>query len=148
MAGQHWGRVENSRFNCCFICVDASTSVLDRHVEQRVDSMINSGLLHEVYEIYKVNADYTRGLRQAIGVREFEDFLKEYFSMVRNDVMRENKDDKTLKEQMLAVLNYYSNNELRMLLEGAIDKVKMNTRRLVRCQVSMLSLSFIYLCFL
>ncbi|KAJ0083474.1 hypothetical protein Patl1_30478 [Pistacia atlantica] len=144
-AAKNWGRVDNSRFNCCFICVDAATPVLDRYVEQRVDCMIDAGLLDEVYDIYNVNVDYTRGLRQAIGVQEFEDFLRIHLSTRRNNGTTESTDaflnpvstktdDETLKEHMRAILKSSGNNQLRILLEGAIDKVKLNTRRLVRCQ--------------
>ncbi|KAL5832651.1 hypothetical protein ACOSQ3_016325 [Xanthoceras sorbifolium] len=140
-AAENWGRVDNFRFNCCFICTDAATPVLDQYVEQRVDCMIDDGLLHEVYDIYNVNADYTRGLRQAIGIREFEDFLKVYLSTGRNgkttasyNLASTGKDDKILKEYMREILNSSGDNQLKVLLEGAIDKVKLNTRRLVRCQ--------------
>lgn len=145
VAGQNWGQVDNVRFNCCFICVDAANPVLDRYVEQRVDCMIDSGLLDEVYHIYNVNADYTRGLRQAIGVREFEDFLSVYLSADRNNKTSEssnatlnskNKDDKTLKDSMRSILKSSADDQLKVLLEEAIDGVKLNTRRLVRCQVS------------
>ncbi|KAI7980753.1 tRNA dimethylallyltransferase 2 [Camellia lanceoleosa] len=68
-AMENWGRADNFRYHCCFICVDASLPVLDKYVEQRVDRMVDAGLLNEVYDIYNLNADYTRGLRQAIGRR-------------------------------------------------------------------------------
>ncbi|KAH9699946.1 tRNA dimethylallyltransferase 2 [Citrus sinensis] len=140
---QNWGRVDNFRFNCCFICVDAANPVLDRYVEQRVDCMIDAGLLDEVYDIYNANADYTRGLRQAIGVREFEDFLSVYHSVDRDNktsgptnatLNSRNKDDKTLKDCMRAILKSSADDQLKVLLEEAIDRVKLNTRRLVRCQ--------------
>ncbi|VFQ82794.1 unnamed protein product [Cuscuta campestris] len=76
--GQNWGHVDNSRFNIYFICVDASLSALDLFVDKRVDHMIESGLLEEVFDIYQTDADYTKGFRQAIGVREFNDFLTQY----------------------------------------------------------------------
>lgn len=153
--GQNWGRVDKSRFNCCFICVDAATPVLDRYVEQRVDCMIDAGLLDEVYDIYNVNGDYTRGLRQAIGVREFEEFLKMYLSTIRNNGTSESIDaflnpvstnthDETLKEHMRAILKSSGNNQLKILLEGAIDKVKLNTRRLIRIQVSIYSCLMVF----
>lgn len=148
MAGQNWGCLDKFRFNCCFICTDAATPVLDQYVGERVDCMIDAGLLHEVYDIYRVNADYTRGLRQAIGVREFEDFLKVYQSTSRNCKMTESadascnpistdNDHETLKEHMGEILNSSSDSQLKLLLQDAIDKVKLNTRRLVRRQVSL-----------
>lgn len=149
VAGQNWGQVDNFRFNCCFICVDAANPVLDRYVEQRVDCMIDAGLLDEVYDIYNANADYTRGLRQAIGVREFEDFLSVYHSVDRDNktsgptnatLNSRNKDDKTLKDCMRAILKSSADDQLKVLLEEAIDRVKLNTRRLVRCQVSIYNL--------
>ncbi|XWS73949.1 hypothetical protein CRYUN_Cryun02cG0173400 [Craigia yunnanensis] len=144
-AAENWGRVDNSRYSCCFICVDAAMPVLDQYVEHRVDCMIAAGLLDEVYDIYNTNANYTLGLRQAIGVREFENFLGVYFSDSRDDETSDSSggtplklstrmDDKLLKENIRGILNSSSDNLQKILLEEAIDKVKANTRRLVRCQ--------------
>ena len=132
MAGQNWGRVDNFRYKCCFICVDASLPVLDQYVGQRVDSMIDAGLLDEVYDVYNLNSDYTRGLRQAIGVREFEDFLKVFLTEPHD------KENGLLKGNVREILKSSNNNQLQILLEDAIERVKANTRRLVRRQVSLL----------
>lgn len=148
MAGQNWGRVDNSRYNCCFICVDAAMPVLDPYVELRVDCMIDAGLLDEVYDIYNPNANYTLGLQQAIGVREFENFLGAYFSDSRDDETSDSSggtplmlstrlDDKLLKENIRGILNSSSDSQQKVQLEEAIDQVKANTRRLVRRQVSL-----------
>lgn len=144
-AMENWGQADNFRYHCCFICVDASLPVLDKYVEQRVDRMVDAGLLNEVYDIYNLNADYTRGLRQAIGVREFEDFLKAYLFQGQNDnenhlvdashfQMSAKKGDQMLKENMMTILNSSNEKERNLLLEDAIDKIKSNTRRLVRRQ--------------
>lgn len=146
MAGQNWGRVDNFRYDCCFICVDASVPVLDQYVERRVDEMINAGLLNEVCDIYTQNSDYTRGLRQAIGVREFEEFLKAYVCEGRKNehysadgsevcALVDNADEKMLKENIREILHLYGDSQYKLLLTQAIDKVKANTRRLVRRQV-------------
>ncbi|ERM98158.1 hypothetical protein AMTRI_Chr01g103870 [Amborella trichopoda] len=126
---EKWGRSDNFRFDCCFLWVDASLCVLDTFVEQRVESMINDGLLNEVCEIYQPNADYTRGLRQAIGVREFEEFFRSYHPtqqscMETNDIPN---------PDIRALINSVESND-KVLLCGAIDKMKANTRRLVRRQ--------------
>ncbi|KAL2899510.1 tRNA dimethylallyltransferase 2 [Bienertia sinuspersici] len=93
LARQKWGRLcGNSRYNCCFVCVDASLPVLDQFVDKRVDRMIEAGLLDEVYNIYNLNADYTRGLRQAIGVREFEDFLSAQMDYFQESASPKNAD--------------------------------------------------------
>ncbi|CAN1171485.1 tRNA dimethylallyltransferase 2 [Linum perenne] len=135
-SGQNWGRVDTCRFDCCFICVDASVSVLDHYVNQRVDCMIDAGLLDEVYEIYNTEADYTRGLRQAIGVREFEDFLRVYLSepldtKVINTVDQSSSIKNTGKDKLMEILQSPDDNSLKVLLTEAIAKVKMNTRRLL-----------------
>ncbi|KAI8573495.1 hypothetical protein RHMOL_Rhmol01G0282100 [Rhododendron molle] len=143
--GQNWGRADNFRYNCCFICVDASLAVLDEFVEWRVDCMVDAGLLGEVYDIYCLDADYTRGLRQAIGVREFEDFLRVYLSDSQSGKenalpeashlqMPTNKHDKILKDKLATILNSTNEMQLKLLVKEAIDKVKVNTRRLVRRQ--------------
>lgn len=118
VAGQNWGQADNLRYDCCFICVDASLSALDQYVNRRVDLMVSTGLLEEVCDIYKPNADYTRGLRQAIGVREFEDFLRD-----------------SNPEDVRQIMDSYGENPTKIMLEEAIEKVKLNTRKLVRRQV-------------
>ncbi|XVF05225.1 hypothetical protein REPUB_Repub05bG0153600 [Reevesia pubescens] len=144
-AAENWGRVDNSRYSCCFICVDAAMPVLDQYVEHRVDCMIDAGLLDEVYDIYNPNANYTLGLRQAIGVREFENFLGVDFSDRRDDEISDSSDgtplklskrmdDNLLKENIRGIPNPSGDNPQKILLEEAIDKVKANTRRLVRRQ--------------
>ncbi|CAH8306383.1 unnamed protein product [Eruca vesicaria subsp. sativa] len=110
--------------------MDAETTVLDNYVGERVDTMVDAGLLDEVYDIYKPGADYTRGLRQSIGVREFEDFLKTYLP----DRMEESNDDKAMKDDLRKILGFPKDDKLRIMLEEAIDRVKLNTRRLLRRQ--------------
>ncbi|RVW54386.1 tRNA dimethylallyltransferase 2 [Vitis vinifera] len=117
--GQNWGRVDNFKYRCCFICVDAALPILDGYVGQRVDSMIDAGLLDEVYDIYSLNADYTRGLRQAIGVREFEDFLKVLLSEGGHD-----KENGLLKGNVREILKSSNNDQHNILLQEAIERVK------------------------
>ncbi|KAF3578434.1 hypothetical protein DY000_02034557 [Brassica cretica] len=129
-AAENWGCIDaSSRFDYCLICMDAETTVLDNYVGQRVDSMVDAGLLDEVYDIYKPGADYTRGLRQSIGVREFEDFLKTYLPDTSSS-----DNDKALKENLRKILDSPKDDKLRVMLEEAIDCVKLNTRRLLRRQ--------------
>ena len=131
-AGQNWGCIDaSSRFDYCLICMDAETTVLDEYVGQRVDAMVDAGLLDEVYDIYKPGADYTRGLRQSIGVREFEDFLKTYLPDTNSSA-----NDKALKENLRKILDSPKDDKLMVMLEEAINCVKLNTRRLLRRQVS------------
>lgn len=129
MAGQNWGQADNLRYDCCFICVDASLPALDLYVNQRVDVMVSTGLLKEVCDIYKSNADYTRGLRQAIGVREFEDFLSYWNSHFPSY-------PELLEENIRHVMNSSGEEQLMLKFREADEKVKLNTRRLVRRQVS------------
>ncbi|CAH2060432.1 unnamed protein product [Thlaspi arvense] len=131
---ENWGCIDTSRFDYCLICMDAETSVLDKYVGQRVDSMVVSGLLDEVYDIYKPGADYTRGIRQSIGVREFEDFLRMYLSDGSVLWMEESKDDKVMKENLSKIMEFPRDDKLRIMLEKAIDNVKLNTRKLLRRQ--------------
>ncbi|KAK9153761.1 hypothetical protein Sjap_001241 [Stephania japonica] len=145
-AAEKWGRTDDFRYDCCFICVDASLPVLDQFVEDRVDCMINAGLLYEVSDVYCQNADYTRGLRQAIGVREFEDFLR--FSSnptassypfsdnaCKSDAcFRMPESTQSLSKENLKVILDHSDDQCKILLNDAIEKLKINTKRLVRRQ--------------
>ncbi|KAK8596152.1 hypothetical protein V6N13_000802 [Hibiscus sabdariffa] len=84
-------------------------------------------------------------LRQAIGVREFENFFRAYFSGNMDDEMGDScdgtslklstrTDDELFKENIRGILNSTSDNPQKVLLEEAIGKVKLNTKRLVRRQ--------------
>ncbi|EMS53968.1 tRNA dimethylallyltransferase 2 [Triticum urartu] len=120
-AEDKWGRPTSSRFDCCFLWVDAELHVLDNYVNERVDCMINAGLLDEVRNIYNPGAVYTQGLRQAIGVREFDEFFRLYFTK---------KEPDEIKAGMLDL----HDDKLKSLLDEAVSQLKANTRRLVRRQ--------------
>lgn len=99
--------------------------------------MVDSGLLDEVFDIYKSHADYTRGLRQAIGVREFADFLRCYVSDCESrpdNAHYLTSADKLLKEDMQQIQDGTNKSQLKDLLTEAIARVKLNTRRLARRQ--------------
>ncbi|KAJ9700221.1 hypothetical protein PVL29_005847 [Vitis rotundifolia] len=65
-----------SRYECCFLWVDVSLPVLHRFVSERVDRMVEAGLVEEVRRIFDPEADYSRGIRRAIGVPEMDQFLR------------------------------------------------------------------------
>uniref|UniRef100_A0A7C9D9J6 adenylate dimethylallyltransferase (ADP/ATP-dependent) n=2 Tax=Opuntia streptacantha TaxID=393608 RepID=A0A7C9D9J6_OPUST len=95
-----------SRFDCCFLWVDVSVPVLHNFVSQRVDKMVEAGLVDEVRGIFDPNkTDYSRGIRRAIGVPELDTYLRA---------------EKTLDEAGRA-------KELHL----AIQKIKENTSKLV-----------------
>ncbi|KAI5005672.1 hypothetical protein ZWY2020_032915 [Hordeum vulgare] len=64
------------RYDFCFLWVDAETSVLERYVGDRVDCMVEQGLVGEVREFFRADADYSRGIRRAIGVPEMDAYFR------------------------------------------------------------------------
>ncbi|MED6132375.1 Adenylate isopentenyltransferase 5, chloroplastic [Stylosanthes scabra] len=64
------------RYKCCFLWVDVSLPVLHSSLEDRVDRMVESGQVNEVREFFDPSGDYSRGIRRAIGVPEFHEFLR------------------------------------------------------------------------
>ncbi|EES02135.1 tRNA dimethylallyltransferase 2 isoform X1 [Sorghum bicolor] len=121
-AAKKWGRPSNSRFDCCFLWVDADLQALDSYVNKRVDCMMDAGLLNEVCNIYDADALYTQGLRQAIGVREFDEFFRLYLPRQESG------------EDSSANLLDIHDDQLKSLLDEAVSQLKANTRRLVRRQ--------------
>ncbi|XP_073140230.1 tRNA dimethylallyltransferase 2-like isoform X2 [Henckelia pumila] len=92
--------------------------------------MVEAGLFEEVCDIYKSDSDYTQGLRQAIGVREFEDFLR-----YRNtEDQKSSLCPKMHKDNLCDLVNSSCGDQSNFMLIESIDKVKLNTRRLVRRQ--------------
>ncbi|KAL1539785.1 Adenylate isopentenyltransferase 3, chloroplastic [Salvia divinorum] len=93
-----------SRYDCCFLWVDAAMPVLASFASDRVDRMVERGMIEEVRAFFRSNADYSRGIRRAIGVPEFD----EYFRV-------ESECDEETRARVLA---------------EAIDAIKANTSRL------------------
>nr|GEY19127.1 tRNA dimethylallyltransferase 2 isoform X1 [Tanacetum cinerariifolium] len=52
---ENWGSSDNMRYNCCFICVDASLPVIDKYVDQRKRRLIRLQTLFE-WDIHYVDA--------------------------------------------------------------------------------------------
>ncbi|KAL6573701.1 hypothetical protein OROHE_002160 [Orobanche hederae] len=67
------------RYDCCFIWVDVSPTVLDQYLVKRVDDMLDTGMFDELSEYFdgigSGRADES-GLNKAIGVPEFERYFR------------------------------------------------------------------------
>ncbi|CAJ1962381.1 unnamed protein product [Sphenostylis stenocarpa] len=99
------------RYECCFLWVDVSLPVLHSSLQARVDRMIDAGQVNEVREFFDPSADYTRGIRRAIGVPEFDDFLRAEASGTEDEITR------------------------KRLLEAAIARIKINNCTLANRQI-------------
>ncbi|KAH0462326.1 hypothetical protein IEQ34_009901 [Dendrobium chrysotoxum] len=96
------------RYDCCFIWVDVDLTVLDEFVAERVDKMVEKGLLEEARGIFDSAADYTKGVRRSIGLPELDKYFR-----------REAEADEA---------------ERTAMLEEAFGEIKANTCRLTRVQ--------------
>ncbi|XP_021280953.1 adenylate isopentenyltransferase 3, chloroplastic [Herrania umbratica] len=65
-----------SKYECCFLWVDVAMPVLHHYVSERVDKMVENGMVDEVRKYFDSNANYTRGIRKAIGVPEFDRYFR------------------------------------------------------------------------
>ncbi|KAK3019848.1 hypothetical protein RJ639_004093 [Escallonia herrerae] len=98
-----------SKYECCFLWVDVALPILYSFVSKRVDRMLDAGLMDEVRNFFDPEADYTSGLRRAIGVPEMD--------------------------QLLRVESSVDHHTRARLLEIAIDKIKANTCKLASYQL-------------
>ncbi|XAR61225.1 adenylate dimethylallyltransferase (ADP/ATP-dependent) [Bertholletia excelsa] len=66
-----------SRYDLCFLWVDVSIPVLHNFLSDRVDRMVQNGMVDEVRNTFNPNnADYSRGIRRAIGVPELDRYFR------------------------------------------------------------------------
>ncbi|PWA88530.1 Guanylate kinase [Artemisia annua] len=100
-----------SRYDVCFLWVDVETMVLNKFVSDRVDQMVAAGMVEEARKMYNPNTDYSKGIRRAIGVPEFDSYFRAEYSS--------SSDKKTRA----------------MLLKAAINETKINTCKLARRQL-------------
>ncbi|KAE8696316.1 Adenylate isopentenyltransferase 5 [Hibiscus syriacus] len=64
------------RCECCFLWVDVSLPVLHSFVSERVDKMVQAGLVDEAAQIFDPMADCSKGIRRAIGVPELDQYFR------------------------------------------------------------------------
>ncbi|KAE8692781.1 Adenylate isopentenyltransferase 1 [Hibiscus syriacus] len=104
------------RYDCFFLWVDVAWSVLSDYLCERVDDMLDSGMLQELAEFYDPKKEGIRvGLRRAIGVPEFDKYFKKYPPW-------ESKGNKYKQARTDAY-------------EKAVEEIKMNTCRLAKRQM-------------
>ncbi|KAG0348969.1 hypothetical protein BG004_003131 [Podila humilis] len=69
---------ERLRMPACIFWVYSAPDILNERLDARVDAMINGGLFDEIQGMRKSvgsNADYERGIWQAIGYKEFDPYF-------------------------------------------------------------------------
>ncbi|GJN03086.1 hypothetical protein PR202_ga20493 [Eleusine coracana subsp. coracana] len=99
------------RYDALFVWTDAEPEVLDWYVALRVDDMVARGLVNEARAVFVPDdADYTRGVRRAIGLPEMHGYLLA------------EREGGAGEEELLA------------LLARAVGEIKENTCRLARAQ--------------
>ncbi|RDX96646.1 Adenylate isopentenyltransferase 5, chloroplastic, partial [Mucuna pruriens] len=99
-----------SKYDCCFIWLDVSLPVLFQYLDKRVDEMLDAGVVDEIREVFVPGADYSRGIRRAIGVPELGDYF-----LVEKEITEEAQKEK--------------------MLQHAIAKTKENTCNLAEMQL-------------
>ncbi|WOL10849.1 hypothetical protein Cni_G19608 [Canna indica] len=106
------GQEFKQRFDCCFLWVHVDLSVLHQFVGERVDRMVERGLVEEVRGLFDPNvADYSKGIRQSIGVPELDCYFRAEAAGDGNEA------------------------KMAKLLEDAIAEVKSNTCKLTFSQL-------------
>ncbi|KAL4588208.1 hypothetical protein LXL04_001090 [Taraxacum kok-saghyz] len=95
-----------SSYDVCFLWVDVAMPVLQQFVSDRVNRMVAAGMVDEVRKLFNPNSDYSKGIRRAIGVPEFDSFFRSEYSSSTDENLRSK------------------------LLESAINETKINTCKL------------------
>ncbi|KAL3849846.1 hypothetical protein ACJIZ3_011728 [Penstemon smallii] len=98
-----------AKYDCCFLWVDVAMPVLHSFVSDRVDKMVERGMVDEVRDFYSATSDYSRGIRRAIGVPELDRFFR--VGSVSDELTR------------------------GRILAEALDQIKSNTSKLASKQV-------------
>ncbi|XP_028762208.1 adenylate isopentenyltransferase 3, chloroplastic-like [Neltuma alba] len=98
-----------SRYDFCCLWVDVGMPVLHSYVAERVDEMFKKGMVNELRAFFNPKGDYSRGIRKAIGVPEFDEYFR-----------RETQADEETRQR---------------LLEEALREMKDNTQKLAGKQL-------------
>ncbi|CAK8541992.1 unnamed protein product [Lathyrus sativus] len=84
------------KYNCCFIWVDVSLSILFPYLDKRVNEMVEAGLIDELRDFFVPGENCTRGIRRAIGFPE----LQRYFEIKNDEGIDEGHKEKILKKSI------------------------------------------------
>ncbi|KAF8081767.1 hypothetical protein N665_0868s0021 [Sinapis alba] len=108
------------RYDCCFLWVDVSVSVLYHYLSKRVDQMMESGMFEELASFY-INQRNSRstiqtGIHKAIGVPEFDRYFGVYPPEKTHNVCEWDQARKAAYEE-------------------AVHEIKENTCRLAKKQI-------------
>ncbi|GAA5879550.1 hypothetical protein JCM16303_003248 [Sporobolomyces ruberrimus] len=122
VAAQQEKRSEGSRFRTLIFWLYAENEKLHPRLDGRVDKMIERGLLNELDELWEIaqapatgTTDYSKGIYQAIGYKEFEPYL----------TARHRDPSRTLENDV----------ELKRLFEQGVESMKVATRQYAKRQV-------------
>ncbi|XP_061369051.1 adenylate isopentenyltransferase 5, chloroplastic-like [Gastrolobium bilobum] len=99
-----------SKYECCFIWLHVSLPVLFQYLDKRVDEMVDAGLVDEIRRAFVPGADYSNGIRRAIGIPEFEQYI----------LVEKETNDEAYRQK---------------IFHDAIKKTKENTRVLAEVQL-------------
>ncbi|PKA64829.1 Adenylate isopentenyltransferase 5, chloroplastic [Apostasia shenzhenica] len=98
------------RYDCCFIWIDVDPPELDGVVGERVEKMVERGMVEEARGVFDAAmADYSKGIWRAIGLPELDRYLR-----------------------WAAAAGGEENGE--KLLAEAMEEIRENTRKLARVQ--------------
>ncbi|XP_074344102.1 adenylate isopentenyltransferase 3, chloroplastic-like [Apium graveolens] len=64
------------KYDCCYLWVDVPMTVLHQIISDRADQMVEKGMVDEARQMFNPNADYSTGIRRAIGVPEFDNYFR------------------------------------------------------------------------
>ncbi|KAK6937500.1 hypothetical protein RJ641_031008 [Dillenia turbinata] len=62
--------------NFCFLWVDVSMPILHTFLADRVDKMVQSGMVEDALNFFDPSGNYSRGIRKATGVPEFDSYFR------------------------------------------------------------------------
>lgn len=104
------GRIKSSqvRYPTIILWLWSAQEVLDQRLDDRVEDMIRSGLFEEIQSLYENvsgEPDFTKGIYQAIGFKEFYLFLRSQNSENRN----------TGTEMMKAATRRYAKKQIKWI---------------------------------
>lgn len=144
--GEHYSRGGPLRYEpTCLFWLDCDKETLDKRLDERVDKMLESGLVKELEDFHKEynlnrtrNAlphDYTRGVFQTIGFKEFHDYLmlkdeKEKASERGQNLL------KTSLENMKIATRRYAKKQNRWITRRMLDQSTRDLPPIFRLDVT------------
>lgn len=134
----------NSRYSACIYWLASEPDTLEARLDQRVDSMLDSGLLQEISNCYtdaikrSLTVNYERGIMQSIGMKQFHEYNNTLVHQQTANVAQPDALMLQSIENMKTATRQYARSQIKWIRSRTLPQFRSLAASSLRCTFSIL----------